>query len=101
MFAPVNYANKIVEELELMSIEKRREIVMPYLFDFLRVSKGLILITINGWQESWGIQQELKFCHETQIPVYLMDPHLSYENLTKILSTPLDQKQIGNLLKTA
>ncbi len=68
---------------------------MPYLLDFLRVSKGLILIKVEGWQNSWGIQQELNFCQENQIPVYTMNPDQIYANLTEILSYPLGQKQIN------
>jgi hypothetical protein len=86
VFAPVIYVNKIVEKLDLPSIEKRRSIVMSYLFDFLQVSKGLILITADGWQNSWGVQQELRFCQEHQIPIYMMNPDQIYENLPEILS---------------
>lgn len=56
LFAPLIYVNKIADELGVISLEKRREIVMPYLFDFLKVSKGLVLVCLNGWRESWGIR---------------------------------------------
>ncbi len=87
VFAPLNYVNKIVEELAFTSLEKRREIVLPYLLDFLRVSKGMVVINIDGWENSWGVQQEMKFCHEMQIPVYNMKPEQIYGDLSKILST--------------
>jgi len=74
--------------------------VMPYLLDFLKVSKGLILIDVAGWQDSWGIQQELKFCCETQVPVYKVNPEMIYGNLPQLLSAPLNQKQVAELMKT-
>jgi len=90
VFAPLNYVNKIVEELAFTSLKKRREIVLPYLLDFLRVSEGMVILAAAGWENSWGIQQELKFCRETQIPVYKINPEQIYEDLSKILSTPSD-----------
>ena len=39
VFAPVIYVNQIVEKLDLPSLENRRNIVMPYLLDFLQASK--------------------------------------------------------------
>ncbi|MBX9786414.1 MAG: DUF1937 family protein [Alphaproteobacteria bacterium] len=99
VFSPIIYVNQIIEKLNLPSLEKRRTIVMPYLLDFLRVSKGLILIKEEGWQNSWGIQQELNFCQENKISVYTMNPDQIYENLTEILSYPLGQNQINQLLE--
>lgn len=99
LFSPVIYVNKIAEELGLTSLEKRREIIMPYLFDFLKVSKGLILIKIDGWQKSWGVQQELKFCQETHIPVFSMQADEIDKNLPKLLSTSLDQSHLSSLLE--
>jgi hypothetical protein len=90
VFAPLNYVNKIAEELAFTSLEKRRGIVLPYLLDFLRVSKGMVVINIDGWENSWGVQQELKFCHEMQIPIYNMKPEQIYDDLAKFLSTPSD-----------
>lgn len=101
VFAPVIYVNQIVEKLDLSSLEKRRAVAMPYLLDFLRISKGLILIKAEGWQNSWGVHQELKFCQENQIPIYTMNPDQIYENLTEIFSYPLEQQQVNQLLEAA
>jgi len=101
VFAPVIYVNQIVEKLDLPSMEKRRVVTMPYLLDFLQASKGLILIKAEGWQNSWGVHQELIFCQENQIPIYTMNPDQIYENLTEILSYPLEQKQVNQLLEAA
>jgi len=101
VFSPVIYVNQIVEKLDFPSLEKRRTVTMAYLLNFLRVSKGLILIKAEGWQNSWGVHQELKFCQENQIPIYVMDPNQIYENLTEILSSPLKQKWVNQLLEAA
>ncbi len=98
VFAPVIYVNQIVEELNLPSTEERRQLVMPYLLDFLKVSKGMILITVEGWQNSWGVRQELIFCQEHKIPVYKINPDQLGGNLPRLLSTPLD---VNELLEAA
>ncbi len=72
---------------------------MPYLLDFLQASKGLVLITVDGWQNSWEVRQELEFCQKNQIPIYKINSNQIYDNLTKILSYPLDQKQVHQLLE--
>ncbi len=99
VFAPVIYVNQIVEKLGLSSLENRRNIVMPYLLDFLQASKGLVLITVDGWQNSWEVRRELEFCQKNQIPIYKINSNQIYDNLTKILSYPLDQKQVHQLLE--
>lgn len=94
LFAPLLYVNKIADELGLSSLEKRREVIMPYLFDFLRVSKGLLLLKAEGWQKSWGVQQELALCHEVHIPVFTMEIEDINKDLPSILTKPLNQEQL-------
>ena len=101
VFSPIVYSIKIAEALNFSSTEERRRVIFSYLLEFLKVSKGMILVTMEGWQESWGVQQELRFCQENQIPVYIVDPHEVSGDLSQILSAPLDQRQINALLEAA
>jgi len=99
VFSPIIYTKKIAEALDFSSDEDRRCVMMTYLLDFLKVSKGMILITMEGWKASWGVQQELKFCQKNQIPVYKIDPNEIPSDLSRILSVPLDQNQLNALLE--
>lgn len=99
MFSPVLYVNKIAEELSFSSLEKRRAVIMPYLFEFLRLSKGLILMEVNGWRQSWGIQQELIYCNKGQIPVHMIKFDQVYQDLGKALATPLTPREVKDLLQ--
>ena len=94
IFAPVIYVNQIVDEMKLPSTEERRKLVMPYLFDFLKVSKGMILIKVEGWQDSWGVRQELEFCQKHNIPVYMIDPDQIDGDLKQIFVKPIEISQI-------
>jgi len=73
---------------------------MDYLLSFLKASKGMILVTMEGWEKSWGVNLELKFCQEHQIPVYKIDPNEIPSDLSQVLSVSLDQSQVNALLKT-
>lgn len=96
LFAPILYVNKIAENLGFSCLEDRRKVIMPYLLDFLKVSKAMILVTAQGWRESWGIQQELLFCHDHRIPVCCMDPNEAA--LTAILAAPLHPDEVRRLI---
>ena len=99
VFSPLIYTKKIADTLNFSSIEERREIIMAYLLRFLKTSKGLILVTLEGWRKSWGVRQEIKFCQENNIPVYLMCPDQASRDLSKILDAPLSQQQVNLLLE--
>jgi len=101
VFAPVIYVNQIAEILDLPSKEQRRDIVMSHLFEYLKVSKGMIVITADGWKESWGVRQELLFCQEHQIPVCTISPDQIYENLDQLLSESLVSSKVEELLEAA
>lgn len=101
VFSPIVYSSKLIEGLNISSSEERRCLLFTYLLDFLKVSKGMILVTMEGWKESWGAQQELKFCQENHIPIYRVDPNKIPDDLSQILSKPLDQGQINALLGSA
>ncbi len=101
VFSPIVYSIKIAEALYCSSIEERRQIIFPYLLTFLKASKGMIVVTMEGWKESWGVRQELQFCQENQIPVYTVDPDEASGDLSQILFEPLDQRQLDRLLEAA
>ena len=99
VFSPTLYVNRIAEALCLPSLDKRREIIMPYLFDFLKVSKGMIVIQIEGWREFWGVNEELKFCLKSQIPVYLATREMVENDLSQTFSESLSLDQLRDLIK--
>jgi hypothetical protein len=101
VFSPIVYSKQFAHELNLSSLEERRKVVMDYLLSFLKASKGMILVTMEGWEHSWGVNLELKFCQEHQIPVYLMSPEQVSENLSLLLLKPLDKSQLTQLLEAA
>ncbi|MBM3632427.1 MAG: DUF1937 family protein [Alphaproteobacteria bacterium] len=98
VFSPIVYSKQFVEDLNISSLEDRRKIVMDYLLSFLKASKGMILVAMEGWKTSWGVNLELKFCQEHHIPVYLMSPDQGLENLSSVFLRPLQEAEIDQLL---
>lgn len=98
VFSPIVYSKQIAAALNIPSLEERRKVVLEYLLTFLKLSKGLILVTMDGWKKSWGVNQELKFCQAYQIPVYLMNPEEVSEELSNVLLKPLSREQINQLI---
>src|SRR6266550_797636 len=39
-------------------------------FKFIRISRGLIVCTMEGWEESYGIAEEIKYAETLGLPVY-------------------------------
>jgi len=101
VFSPIVYGKHIADACTFPSLEERRMKLIGYLLELLRPSKGLILVTMEGWQESWGVNQELLFCKANNIPVYILDPTETPENYARVLLSPLDHQQLNQLLQAA
>jgi hypothetical protein len=97
IFTPLIYVNNVADRLNL-TIEQRKERVMPYLLEFLRRAEGLLLLTAEGWKTSWGIKQELLFCLKHHIPVFQITPEQLYEPVAPRLKTPLSQQELEDLV---
>lgn len=41
---------------------------------FIRVCKKLIVVMLDGWKESTGVNAEIKFAKELNIPIEYLDP---------------------------
>lgn len=42
---------------------------------FIQKSSGLIILTINGWKESRGVQDEIELAQSLKLPVMRYDPY--------------------------
>ena len=101
VFSPIVYGKQISGALNFRTLEERREFMMAYLFEFLEVSKGMIILAMDGWENSWGLSQEVKYCQKNQIPIYKMEMNQLLVDPKIILSRPLERTQIRELLSAA
>ena len=56
------------------SLEERRELLLPYDFTLLRAAKGMIVLKLPGWDQSFGVGKEIELCAELGLPVYYLEP---------------------------
>jgi len=48
---------------------------MPMNINFLYGSAGALVLKIEGWDTSWGMQRYKEICHENNIPSFELDPN--------------------------
>jgi len=99
LFAPLLYVNKIGDAMNMASLDQRRETLMPYLLEFLRASKGLVLVTAEGWDKSWGVYEELIYSAKNEIPIFKLTPEHLDMSLASLLADPLSSQGLKDLLK--
>ena len=42
---------------------------------YIKRSNGLFVLTINGWKQSVGVQDEIKLARSLRLPVFYYDPY--------------------------
>ncbi len=77
LFAPIVWNQTLIKAWPEIELEERRKLLMPMNIDFLKKSKGMLLLKLEGWDTSWGLKTYLDICAKEGIPVY----ELSLENL--------------------
>lgn len=48
---------------------------------FMDSCKGIIVLCLNGWRESVGVNAELEYCAKKKLPIFLMEKELEGESL--------------------
>lgn len=56
------------------TLEERRTLILDFDFSLLLASKGMIVLTIEGWRESYGVGKEIEICNEKSIPILYLNP---------------------------
>jgi hypothetical protein len=47
-----------------------------YNMAMLRPASRLLILTLDGWQDSRGVQEETMFAHDNGIPIEFIAPHI-------------------------
>lgn len=64
VYSPIVHCHEIVEKF---SLPGDAAFWKEFNIDFLRRAEGMFILTIDGWEESKGIQQERDFAREAGI----------------------------------
>lgn len=69
-FSPIAHSYDSSISRHLKGCEISHEQFMELDIELLRHAKWCIVLKLEGWRESKGVTQELKFCEENSIPVF-------------------------------
>lgn len=72
-WSPIVHNHAMMKDHEF-SLEERRSLILDFDFSLLRAARGMIVLTIDGWDRSYGVRAELNLCRELSIPVQYLSP---------------------------
>lgn len=73
-WSPIVHNHAMMNDFNNFTLEERRELILPFDFTLLLASTGMIVLTIDGWKESYGVAEEIRLCNEKSIPIKYLDP---------------------------
>ncbi len=73
-WSPIVHNHAMMKVYDQFSLEERKELVLEFDFSLLQEAQGMIVLTIDGWKESYGVNKEIELCEELEIPVTYIDP---------------------------
>jgi hypothetical protein len=73
-WSPIVHNHAMMKVFDRFTLEERRSTILEFDFTLLRSAKGMIVLTIDGWNSSHGVRAELDLCKKLSIPVHYLDP---------------------------
>ena len=74
VLSPIVHNHALIQSLGPFTLEERRQIFLTFDFNLLKHARSMIVLTLDGWKTSYGVQAEIEFCSKQQIPVLYEDP---------------------------
>lgn len=82
VFSPIVHNHNLLAYADQFSVEKRRALFLPFDLTMLDRAKGMFILTLPGWEASYGVQMEIDFCQKKQKPMhYFSDPAILLKTL--------------------
>ncbi len=77
VFSPIVHNHSLLQLGEDLTVEQRRDIFLPFDLVMLKQAKGMIVLELDGWTDSYGMRLELDFCAKHNLPCH----HFSVEQI--------------------
>lgn len=81
VYSPITYGYAIAHRHEL---PHDAEFWITLNNAMLSSATALYVLTLHGWEQSWGVNHEMKFARDRSIPIYLIDPNTLTPVLQKV-----------------
>lgn len=73
VISPAVHSHTITKAVQF-SPEERRSLILDFGLNLLRKASGMIVLEIEGWEKSFGVQAEIALCQELKIPIRYLNP---------------------------
>jgi hypothetical protein len=73
-WSPIVHNHAMMKSCDEFTLEQRRTLILDFDFSLLLASKGMIVLKIDGWKESYGVRKEIELCLEKSIPIKYLSP---------------------------
>jgi hypothetical protein len=73
-WSPIVHNHAMMKTFNEFTLEERRTMILDFDFSLLKASKAMIVLTIDGWQTSYGVTAEIELCRELSIPIKYLNP---------------------------
>lgn len=73
-WSPIVHNHAMMKTFNEFTLEERRTKILDFDFTLLKSAKGMIVLTIDGWKQSYGVQAEIDLCNKLDIPVKYLNP---------------------------
>ena len=73
-WSPIVHNHAMMKTFNEFSLEERQTKILEFDFSLLKASQGMIVLTIPGWDISFGVTAEIQLCKNLKIPVYYLAP---------------------------
>lgn len=90
VFSPILYNQAVMASFDNIQPEERYKLLMPMNLDLLYPSQGLLLLKVEGWDTSRGVQEYINACKAKHIPIYEVEPDDMEKTLNVLLSRDMD-----------
>ncbi len=83
-WSPIVHNHAMMKSSEF-ALEERRSLILDFDFSLLRSAQGMLALTIDGWEQSYGVKAEIELCEKLSIPVKYLDPALLGDSVEEVL----------------
>ena len=73
LLSPIVHNHAMMKDCDEFSLEDRKTKILDFDFSLLSKSKGMVVLTIDGWRESYGVGKEIEYCKTNKIPIYYLN----------------------------
>ncbi|MGZ3843762.1 MAG: DUF1937 family protein [Bdellovibrio sp.] len=80
-WSPIVHNHAMMSTFNEFSLEERQTLMLEFDFSLLRGSSGMIVLEIEGWDTSFGVQAEINLCKTVSLPVKYLTPADLEENI--------------------